>query len=196
MKLMIAEARLEALTKGEFRHYSDFLAYIQCDPPTADCANGICEECRGTQPLKVELEAIMEENGVKSVLQYSQWVNTDHTNLETHVVPVVDFLDLFMEYLLKLRLHDFIARQQAKFISEKKETLGSGEFLVVADFSENYSFVIQDEVQSFHWKNLQATVHPFLCYYREQNGNSLTASFSLSSWKTMTMTTAVHLFQI
>ncbi|KAL5491417.1 hypothetical protein EMCRGX_G016700 [Ephydatia muelleri] len=144
-KECVLAARLEALTKGEFRHYSDFLAYIQCDPPTADCANGICEECRGTQPLKVELEAIMEENGVKSVLQYSQWVNTDHTNLETHVVPVVDFLDLFMEYLLKLRLHDFIARQQAKFISEKKETLGSGEFLVVADFSENYSFVIQDE---------------------------------------------------
>ena len=47
--------------------YGDFLAYIQCDPPTADCANGIYEECRGTQPLKVELEAIMEENGVKSV---------------------------------------------------------------------------------------------------------------------------------
>ena len=47
VKLMIAGARLVALTKGEFRHYSDFLAYIQCGPPTADCANGICEECRG-----------------------------------------------------------------------------------------------------------------------------------------------------
>ena len=195
VKLMIAGARLEALTKGEFRHYSDCLAYIQCDPPTADCANGICEECRGTQPLKVELEAIMEENGVESV-QYSQWVNTDRANLETHVVPVADFLDLFMEYLLKLRLHDFIARQQAKFISEKKETLGSGEFLVVADFSENYSFVIQDEVQSFHWNNLQATVHPFLCYYRELNGNKLNSiSFTVISENKDHDSTAVHLFQ-
>ena len=49
---VIAGARPEALTKGQFRHYSDFLAYIQCDPPTADCVNGICEECRGTEPIE------------------------------------------------------------------------------------------------------------------------------------------------
>ena len=55
----------------------------------------------GTEPLKEELEAIMEENAVGSV-QYSHCVNTDRANLETHVVPVADFLDLFMEYLLKL----------------------------------------------------------------------------------------------
>ena len=123
-------------------------------------------------------------------------MNTDHANLETHVVPVADFLDLFMEYVLKLRLHHFIARQQAKFNSEKKETLGSGEFLVVADFSENYSFVIQDEVQSFHWKNLQATVHPFLCYYRVLNGNKLNSiSFTVISENKYHDSTAVHLFQ-
>ena len=107
VKLMIAGARLEALTEGEFRDYNDFLAYIQCNPPTADCANGICEECRGTEPLKVELSAIMEENAVESA-QYIQWVNTDRANLETHIVPVADFLELFMEVLIEAeiaRLH-------------------------------------------------------------------------------------------
>ena len=165
-KLMMTGGRLEALTQGEFKHYSDCLAFIQCEPPTADCANGICEECRGTEPLLEELRAVMEENAVDTV-QYSQWINTDRANLETHVVPIEDFLNLFMEVLKKLRLHDFIAKKQAAFLSEKKESLTHGDFLVIADFSENYSFVVQDEVQSFHWNNLQATVHPFLCYYRE-----------------------------
>ena len=32
----------------------------------------------------------------------------------------------------------------------------------VADFSENYSFVLQDAAQGFHWNNAQATMHPFV----------------------------------
>ena len=49
-------------------------------------------------------------------------------------------------------------------MQQTKESLKPGEFLVLADFSENYSFVIQDEVQSFHWNNSSATVHPVQKY--------------------------------
>ena len=38
---------------------------------------------------------------------------------------------------------------------------------VLLDFAENYSFVIEDEVQGFHWNNIQATVHPIVIYNRE-----------------------------
>ena len=31
-----------------------------------------------------------------------------------------------------------------------------------------YSFVAQDELQAFHWNNVQATLHPIVIYYREQ----------------------------
>ena len=41
--------------------------------------------------------------------------------------------------------------------------------IVVADFSENYSFVLQDASQGFHWNNSQATLHPFVAYYMESN---------------------------
>lgn len=37
--------------------------------------------------------------------------------------------------------------------------------MVTADFSENYSFVLQDAAQGFHWNNSQATLHPFVTYY-------------------------------
>ena len=112
VKLMMAGRRLEVLTQGEFKHYSDCLAFIQCEP---DCANGVCTECRGTEALREELEAIMEENAIDMV-QYSQLVNTDRAMLETQLVPVEDFLDQFVEVLKKLRLHDFIAKNQARFV--------------------------------------------------------------------------------
>ena len=47
----------------------------------------------------------------------------------------------------------------------RKATLKKGEFLVTADFSENYSFILQDAAQGFHWNNSQATLHPFVAYY-------------------------------
>ena len=50
---------------------------------------------------------------------------------------------------------------------ESKLNLQSGVFQVIADFSENYSFVLQDEAQGFHWNNSQATLHPFVVYYTE-----------------------------
>ena len=38
--------------------------------------------------------------------------------------------------------------------------------MIMFDFAENYSFMVQDEVQGFHWNNAQATLHPFLIYSR------------------------------
>jgi hypothetical protein len=36
----------------------------------------------------------------------------------------------------------------------------------LGDFAENYSFIVKDAAQGFHWENSQATLHPFLAYYR------------------------------
>lgn len=38
------------------------------------------------------------------------------------------------------------------------------EIILQGDFTENYSYVVQDEIQSFHWENMQATIHPFVAY--------------------------------
>ena len=80
-----------------------------------------------------------------------------------------EFITTFISFTPKVVLHDFIAKQQANFLQEAKRNLKMGEFLVVGDFAENYSFVVQDAAQSFHWNNLQATLHPFVCYYRDES---------------------------
>ena len=38
----------------------------------------------------------------------------------------------------------------------------------MGDFPENFTFVMQDEVQSYHWNNAQATIHPLVCYWLEK----------------------------
>ena len=96
----------------------------------------------------------------------SAWVSVDRTTLETHSMPADEFVELFCENLDILRPHSFIASQQSTFYKDCKLKLVPGEMLVTADFSENYSFVLQDAAQGFHWNNSQATLHPFVCVLR------------------------------
>jgi hypothetical protein len=80
--------------------------------------------------------------------------------------------------------HHYIAKTQSKFLSHKKLNITDNEGIIIADFSENYSFIVQDAVQGFHWENSQSTIHPFLIYYKKdgilQNRNFCIISDHLS----------------
>lgn len=52
--------------------------------------------------------------------------------------------------LYDLTEHRFISKKQAKFFKEKTESLQLSECILVLDFAENYSFVVQDAAQGFH----------------------------------------------
>ena len=96
-------------------------------------------------------------------------MSIDRSTLETYTKPVDEFVDMFCEKLEVLCPHAFIAAQQASFYRDYKSTLAPREMLVTVDFSENYSFVLQDAAQGYHWNNSQATIHPFVAYYKDEN---------------------------
>ena len=88
-------------------------------------------------------------------IQYKHWVSTDRSTLEMITKPAYEFVESFCEQLKSLLTHSFIAKQQSLFQMESKSYLQPGVFQVMADFSENYSFVLQDEAQGNHWNNKQ-----------------------------------------
>ena len=51
------------------------------------------------------------------------------------------------------------------YLRECKENLKHDECIILGDFAENYQFVVQDEVQSYHWNKEQCTLHPIVVYY-------------------------------
>ena len=51
----------------------------------------------------------------------------------------------------KLTKHSYLGKCQAHYLSDKKQSLHSEKALVLGDFAENYQFLIQDEIQSYHW---------------------------------------------
>ena len=200
IKLMFQGAKLETVSKGY--SYHDCLAQIQCNPPRVQCFLNTCSECPGIDKLQSRLEQHFDEQMTDRV-EFKQWTTTDRATLETKIQSVDEFLQVFLAAVTTVLLHDFIAKQQSQFLQKTRSQLETGEFLVVGDFAENYSFVVQDAAQSFHWNNLQATIHPFVCYYSSditQEGEAAqrkinNVSFVVVSENNTHDTIAVHLFQ-
>lgn len=104
---------------------------------------------------------------------------------------MVSYMELQIHQLLS---HDFISQQQSQYFKNRKQNLSDGEMLVICDFSENYTFVIQDEIQAHHWVNKQCTIHPFALYWKE-NGEDKMKSIVFIAESLKHDVIAVHLFQ-
>lgn len=170
---------------------------VVCQPPTNDCYFGVCTNCPGSTKLRSILENLFMDNFLDEV-KYNQWTQVDRCCLETIIKSTDDFVDSFIESVPKVIQHDFIAKQQAEYFQTVKNNLEIGEVLVVADFSENYSFLLQNSVQGVYWNNRQATIHPFACYYRSIDVNEskvVPLSLVIISDNLTHNTTAVYSFQ-
>ena len=127
-------------------------------------------------------------------LTFKQWVTVDQSTLDPVSKLADEFVEFFCEKLQQLIPHSFIATQQASFFTECKSTLKPNELLVQADFSENYSFILQDSSQGFHLNNSQATVRPFVVYYKNLE-EERHLSYVVTSDCLNHDTIAVYLFQ-
>lgn len=168
MKLMISGSHLGKLTKGENYHLTDnhqCILAVTCNEVSASCYLGDCSTCsKLMDDFVLYMEEIFYKNSVDDFV-YKQWLSTDRTTLQTLSQSTEEFIETFHAGLQTLKKHNFIAKAQSKFCSDRKGSLKVGEVLAIADFAENYSFILQDAAQGFHWNNDQATLHPFICYY-------------------------------
>ena len=67
--------------------------------------------------------------------------------------------------------HLFLAKWQANILRAKKESLKANEVIVLWDFSENYQFLVQDEMQSHHWNKEYCTLHPLVVSFIDGDEN-------------------------
>lgn len=70
-------------------------------------------------------------------------LNLGRTNLENIMKSADIFVSEIGKQVDTLIPHDFIAQKQADYLKMRKEELQPGEYVVICDFSENYTFVIQ-----------------------------------------------------
>ena len=140
-----------------------------CDTEKMKCMVHHCDSCPTFTALKDYLEKKFEEYDVTEDITFSQWDSTDRTTLVTHVAPVDEFVDFLVYAIDSLSTHSFVARSQARYLKSRKEQIDHSTCIVLLDFAENYHYIVQDEVQGFHWNKDQFTLHPVVIYYKNEN---------------------------
>ena len=169
---------------------------VVCDVSDRNCMLHRCEKCPGAANLKEYLQSVFTERSIdeEDELTFKQWTNTDGTRLITRQELAYDILEEIVSQISSLTNHSFIAKAQASYLSKQKESLNKGTAIVLLDFSENYSFLVQDAAQGYYWDNTQATLHPLVAYYRKEDGSLGTISFCVVSDCMKHDATTVHAF--
>lgn len=187
VKLMIEGAKLNV-------DYKELLDMMVCDMTGYKCMMEECDQCPGQQAILEMFTEAQETDEIPERIFYKQWVTVDRAEMLTLTTPRDEFFETLAQKLDKLKKHHYISKVQSQFLKDKKASLNSSECLVLADFAENFSFVIQDEIQSHHWVNRQATIHPFV-YYCHEGGQLKHQSICIISDHMEHNTAAVHTFQ-
>ena len=150
--------------------YKDLMKKVVCDVESRVCMMHRCESCPGSEGLEKFLDNELKHLDMDSELHYCQWQTTDRASLETLTTTYGEYKELLIEKINELTRHSYLAKAQAKYIKAKKEGLEKNEVIILGDFAENYQFLIQDEIQSFHWSKEYCTLHPLVIYYKDDDG--------------------------
>ena len=92
-------------------------------------------------------------------------------------ISLDEFIEQLCEQLDEIISHSFIARSQSQDLNKLKENLKCGEVNILGDFAENFSLIVQDEIQGYHRNNQQCSLHPIVPYYCKENESDLVSTF-------------------
>ena len=130
--------------------YKDLIKKVVCDSSNKECMMHQCKSCPGIAGLKEFRDEHLCDVDLDIEFHYSQWNTTDCATLATMTTTYKDYKDILIETIDNLTRHPYLAKCQAQYLKSKKESLGKNEALVLGDIGENYQFLIQDEIQSYH----------------------------------------------
>ena len=152
--------------------YKTLMGKVVCDTENNMCMVHRCPKCPGKEALlsflKNEIEMEDEDE-----MYINQWQTTDRATMITQTVTFEEYRELLATAIDNLTTHSYIAKCQGKYLKDLKESLNPGHCLALGDFAENYKYIIQDEIQSFHWTSDSCTLHPVVLYYKLPGNDEL-----------------------
>ena len=88
-------------------------------------------------------------------------------SLTTITTICKEYKDVLIDAIEKFTKHSYFVKCQAQYLNDKKQFLHTEEALVLGDLAENYQFLIQDKIQSYHWSKEYCKLHPVVVYFKD-----------------------------
>ena len=114
---------------------------------------------------------------------YQQWLKDEDGNIMRKSLcgTVDDVLLILKKKLPSFLQHTYINAEQSSHFENLKKNLLPSEVCVQVDFSENYTFQHQDQIQSTHWVSHSCTLYAAIIYFSTGNGNVQHQSYVIVS---------------
>ncbi|XP_063243365.1 uncharacterized protein LOC134542780 [Bacillus rossius redtenbacheri] len=124
-----------------------------------DCWLEECGDCPGTETLTVENFGLDEGEEVTFAIR-------EHGDLIKKTVSVNNFLEHVRHWVKKAIPHSYIRKIQREGIAEARSSVQQNNALVLHfDFAENWSVVLPDEIQTYHWQTDQLSLFTCVAYF-------------------------------
>ena len=147
--------------------YKDLVNKVMCDPSNCECMMHRCTYCPGTNALR----KFLEDELSSAQCHYSQCQTTDRVSMVTVTSTWEEYKDTLVSAINAIIKHSFLAKCQDNFLRAKKESLKANEVIVLRDFVKNYQFLVQGEIQSYHWSKEYCTLLPVVVHFTDGDGN-------------------------
>lgn len=132
----------------------DLIRDLLCEDAQENCWLGFCDQC----PKDEKVDRLFQEIDDDDDITFYQWVSTDRTDLLLLTENASNFCDRIRNYIPKVALHCYINKSQHDFLKSLRTRIVTEKSIIAnVDFGQNYTFLIQDAVQSYHWSPPQAT---------------------------------------
>ncbi|XP_040061406.2 uncharacterized protein LOC120836519 [Ixodes scapularis] len=125
-----------------------------CSPPTNECRLGDCGRCPKDSHFTLERLGIPEE----AEILVAAW---ESGNLIKKSLDSMTFMNELQTLVGRWIPHNQIRSIQGKAIYTEKLCEEKGSLVLHFDFAENWTVVLPDEVQAYHWHKKQVSV--FTC---------------------------------
>ncbi|CAF1683341.1 unnamed protein product, partial [Rotaria magnacalcarata] len=133
-----------------------FIKILVCEDNNEFCMFNNCSKCVNNFKNKIENKIIDS----KSIIKWTLW----STSPEGRAVKidyegsVVECVNVLSNKIKDFLFHTFVKRQQSQFFEMSKTNVTDKRCLLQVDYSENYSIVEQNEIQSAHWSKKQLSI--------------------------------------
>ena len=138
-----------------------------------DYVKGICNACGFHQLLLCDQEIDPTNTTTLVLWRKFEKVATGKTRegepkevirLQQQLTTLREFLVYAASEIAEFVLHNHTTLWQDKQFKKSIDGLRLGEVMLLIDFAENYSFKMQNEVQSEHWYSFQLTILVHITY--------------------------------
>lgn len=133
---------------------NELISLLTCKSGNIDCMMRLCSVCSNKEQFKKtlidEVFVNIDLKDCETEISYRQWTKEgDRAQLVPQTGTAEEILEKSIFLINELIPHHFVSKEQSRYLKELKNNLDNDNVIVMMDFSQNYSFVTQDEVQGF-----------------------------------------------